>query len=102
MVYKELPSQAYRAVDEITEAERRTFQFFVYDEKGSFDRINLILRHVKAVVKGPLKSFWIPETGIRCFESEWGGLSQNIEDDGYESCARYGIAYFIVSEPVPA
>lgn len=99
MVWKENPDLEHPEVSETSHARTRSFNIYVYDWKGDFTRINRILAAVKVLVKGmaPFVVTVEDEADIRCSGSKWNGLSQNLVDDGYDSCCRYGNATFTVS-----
>ena len=99
MIYGELPGFAYQTVRETSNAGQRNFQFFVYDEKGDFSRINAILRHLERIVKGMAPFEHTDTDGVlwRCSESVWTGISGTTPDPQYDSSVRYGTARFTVS-----
>lgn len=96
IVWKELPDQVHEEVKETSNSRFRNFQFSVYDEKGSFTRINAILNDLRRVVKNMAP--FTTEEGIHCSASDHMGFSGQIVDDGYDSCVRYAIARFNVSQ----
>lgn len=96
IVWKELPDVVHQAVRETSHARDRNFQLFVYDHKGDFTRINAIMKELRRLVKGIAP--FTTEDGTRCSESLWGGVSDSITDDGYDSCVRFGMATFTVSD----
>jgi hypothetical protein len=96
VVWNELPAVAYQQVKKLSDAQLRTFNLYVYDEKGDFTRINAMLRVLRRIVKVDLDHFQL-EDGTRCSASEWVGISGNIEDDGYDAIVRFGTARFTVN-----
>lgn len=96
IVWNEFTDVVHQAVRETSNARDRIFQIYVYDYKGDFTRINAIVKELRRLVKGMAP--FTTEAGVRCSESLWGGMSGNITDDGYDSCARFGRATFTVSE----
>jgi hypothetical protein len=96
MTWTELPSQPFREVRETSNAQIRSFQFFVYDEAGDFTVINQTLEVVRRIVK-QMAPFTTPE-GHRCSDSEWFGISGNLPADAYDGVCRFGTARFVVSQ----
>lgn len=101
IVWNEGEDFEFAEVKETSNARRRRFRIYVYDEPGDFTRINRIMRNMKARVK-TMAPFVIAahddEPEIRCSESVWGGMSGQIPQDGAGSCCKFGTALFTVSE----
>lgn len=96
VVWNELPSFAFPEVRGTSNAERRSFTWYVYDFMGDYLRINAILREIRRIVKGiaPVQL----QDGTRVSESLWAGMSENIASDGYDSSVRFGTGRFVVSQ----
>lgn len=95
LVWREGADIEHREVSETSNARTRTFNFYVYDYKGDFTRINRILETLKAFCK-TLVDF-TTEDGVHCSGVEWAGVSPDLPDDGYDSCTKYGTVRFTVS-----
>lgn len=95
LMYKELVSQPYAAVRETSRAKARYFQFFVYDEPGSYLRIERILQIVRENVL--LLVAQVSPSGVRCIDVEWQGESGDIPDPELNTILRIGTARFTVS-----
>lgn len=96
LAYSELPSSPYFAVKETSRAKARTFQFFVYDERGSFLRIELILGLVRETLLSLVAQ--VSPSGARCTDVEWQGESSEISDPDFNSNLKIGTARFTVSQ----
>lgn len=96
IAYNELPSSANRSVRKTSDSQVRTFQFFVYDDRGYFARINEILRILRRIVKEMAP--FTDEDGTRCSDSDWLGFSGNLPADSYDGVCRFGTATFVVSQ----
>lgn len=95
MVWNEGSEYVHQAVRETSNAKDRTIRFYVYDHKGDFTRINKVLEHLERIVK--TMGAFTTDDGYRVSESLWLGASQLFNDDGWNSCCRYGTARFTVS-----
>lgn len=100
MQWAELEPLIHREVRKTSNSKTRTFQLFIYDDKGDFTRINRILRHLERIVKamGPFEFTDEDGTVHWCSESDWAGISGSMTDDQYHTTVRYGTARFTVSE----
>lgn len=95
MVWNELTDLVHQEVRETSDARNRNFQWFVYDHKGDFTRINEILADLRSLVKG--MGDFTTEDGIRCSESHWSGISGQATDDGYDSAVKFATVRFTVN-----
>lgn len=96
IVWNESDSIPQAAVKETSNAQWRQFNFYVYDDAGDYGRVNEILRHLRRIVK-ELAPF-TADDGSRCSQSDWVGISGQIEDGGYHLITRFGTARFMVSQ----
>lgn len=96
IVWNEATSIPQAAVKETSNAQWRVFNFYIYDDSGDYGRINEIGRHLRRIVKA-LAPFTTDE-GHRCSQSDWTGISGQIEDQGYHLITRFGTAQFMVSQ----
>jgi hypothetical protein len=96
IVHNELTDTVHQEVRETSNARDRPFQFYVYDHKGDFTRINNILNDLRDVVKG-MAPFLAPD-GTWCFDALWVGISGQVTDDGYDSGTKFATVRFTVSK----
>lgn len=96
IVWNEGVAVPQAAVKESSNAQWRTFTFYIYDDSGDFGRINAIMRHLRRIVKAVAP--FTTEDGTRCSASEWVGISGLIQDQGYHLITRFGTARFMVSQ----
>lgn len=100
IVWNEGPEFVHQAVRETSRSSWRTFRFYVYDHKGDFTRINQILTRISHLTSA-MADFVTTDGQQRVSETLWQGRSQQITDDGWDSCCRYGSVRFTVSEAIP-
>lgn len=94
--WNEMPSTIRQEVSETSNARRRVFVLYVYDEKGDFTNINDALSAARRVLKtmAPFNT----EDGSRCSQVTWAGFSGCINDPDYDLAVRFGTVYFDVSQ----
>jgi hypothetical protein len=96
VLYTELPSDPYLAVRETSRAKARFFQVYVYDNRGSFVRIERIL----ALIRETLVSLngTVSPSGVRCTDVQWQGESGDISDEEYDANSKFGNVRFVASQ----
>lgn len=96
IVTNELTDLVHVAVKETSDSRNRNFQWFVYDHKGDFTRINEILHALRPLVKeiAPFRA----SDGTWCSDSHWSGISGQSTDDGYDSCVKFATVRFTVNQ----
>jgi hypothetical protein len=87
VVYHELSNGTYPEVRETSRAGSHIFQITVYDERGSFIRIDQALQAVRETVSGLPGT--VSPSGARCLDAEWQGTSEDISDEEYDSNVKY-------------
>lgn len=95
IVVNELPDFVHRTVEETSHARDRNFQIFVYDERGTFTRINAIMESLREAVKAMAP--FTTDGGIRCSQAVWAGISGQIPNDGYDSGTKFASVQLTVS-----
>lgn len=96
IVVNELADFVHHEVKETSNSRTRNFQIFVYDEVGDFTRINSIMKALRTRIKA--MNGFVTGDGVRCSGSQWNGISARIQNDGYDSIARFASVQFTVSE----
>lgn len=86
----ELPSVPFQEVRKTAHPANRFFQFWVYDDRGDFARIDNILLAVRETILG-LESQVDASTGARCIGVLWTGDSQDIPQDQQDTNAKYSL-----------
>lgn len=66
---------------------RVPWQFYVHDERGSYNRIDLIIDQLRETVIGLTDR--VSDTGSRCLEVVWSGTSADLEDPTYDSFMKF-------------
>jgi len=96
VLYTELPSDPYRAVQETSRAKARFFQVYVYDNRGSFLRIERIL----ALIRETLVSLTgaVSPSGVRCTDVQWQGESSDVTDEELDANSKFGNVRFVASQ----
>jgi len=89
-VIREIGSTTYPVVEETASPRARSFYFWVYDERGSYVRIDELLKEVGDTVRDLVGS--VSPSGRRCIGVNWQGESMDLEDDTYDANAKYGSA----------
>ena len=99
LVWNELPSTPFDEVAETSDAERRVYTFYVYDEMGVFENIDAALRRIRRLVKDmpPFRAGEDPDDDF-CMGTKWAGLSNRFNDQTYDSSVRFGTAWFDVNQ----
>lgn len=77
----------FQAVSEQSDAENVPFQVYVYDEQGSYVRIDALIRRFEPAIKHLAGS--VSLTGARCLGVTWGGVSQDFIDPTFDAAARF-------------
>lgn len=93
--YNELQSFSFREVRETSNAKNRFFQIFVYDDRGSYTRINNALNIVDEALKGLVGQR--SPTGILCLDSFISGRSRELEDAQYHAFVKFTTVEFTTS-----
>lgn len=96
IVWNELSDFVHQAVKETSDARSRNFQFFVYDFKGDYTRIEAILKVLRRRIKA-MAPFTTTD-GVHCADAVWTLTSGQIPNDGYDSCTKFIGVTFTVSE----
>lgn len=96
ILYKELTTLPFDAVQETSRSANRQFEFHANDERGSFLRIERILRNVREALL-LLPGQWSP-SGAFCLGAKWEGTSREFEDDTYDVNFKFLTMTFVASE----
>jgi hypothetical protein len=96
ILYTELPSDPYQAVSETSRAKARYFQVYVYDNRGSFLRIERILALIRETLVG--LSGVVSPSGVRCTDVQWQGESSDLSDEEYNANSKFGNVRFVASQ----
>ena len=94
--YREFPERVHNEVFETSDASTKTFQIYVYDDRGSYSNIDAALRAVRDAVKA-LEGTRSAD-GAFCMRSRWTGMSQDFFDQQYQSNVRFGTVQLTSSE----
>lgn len=95
ILYTELPSFPYREVRETSNASLRTFQIYIYDEPGSFLRIEDLLELVRETLIG--LAGVVSPSGARCTDVDWRGYSEDFTDTVRNEIFRFATFNFTSS-----
>lgn len=93
ITYQELDSAAFPEVRETSQAQARIFQFFVYDERGSFTRIGDIigvLRQTLSSLSGKSST-----SGTRCTDAVFRGTSADVPDIQQNANVKFATFQFV-------
>ena len=94
IVMREMDTTAINiAKDTSPNVNRKIFQFYVHDEKGSYSRINAIIAVLRETVRGLTDQ--VSDTGARCLEATWEGTSADLEDPTYNSAMKFATFTFV-------
>lgn len=96
ILYTELPSDPYRAVQETSRAKARYFQVYVYDDRGSFVRIERILAFIRETLLSLIGA--VSPSGVRCTDVQWQGESGDISDVELDANSKFGNVRFVASQ----
>lgn len=88
-MYTQLPANAYQEVRKTSTATLRFFQFYVYDDRGDFARIDNILAAVRETIPGLVDKV-DTSNGATCIEAIWTGESPDIADDQHDTNVKFG------------
>ena len=86
----ELPGTPYPEVRRTSTAILRTFQIWVYDERGDLELIDKLLGFIHQSVLGLILQKE-GATGAVCIESRWSGDSQDIVMDQSDLNCKYSL-----------
>lgn len=78
ILFIQLPSVPFPEVRHTARAARRTYQVYVYADRGDYGYIDKVLGLVRETVLGLVDSH--ESTGVRCLDVRWTGDSQDIVD----------------------
>ena len=88
VVMREMDTTAINiAKDTRPYVNRKVFMFYVHDEKGSYSRIDSIIKVLRETVRSLTDQ--VSDTGSRCLEATWEGTSADLEDPTYNSNMKY-------------
>jgi hypothetical protein len=96
VLYTELPSDPFVAVRETSRAKARFFQVYVYDDRGSFLRIERILALIRETLVSLVGA--VSPSGVRCTDVLWQGESGEITDEEYDANSKFGNVRFVASQ----
>lgn len=83
----ELPGFPARNKPKSSDAMNHFIQFYVFDEKGSFVRIEAIMKVIYDTILG-LEGELSP-SGSRCLGVRWDTTSQDYDDDHYDAFVKH-------------
>lgn len=89
--FEEIPFNI--AKDTAPDVVRRVFQFYVHDERGTYQRINNIISILRETVRGMTDE--VSSDGARCLDATWSGTSGDTEDPTYDSNMKYVTFSFV-------
>lgn len=96
LVWNELASLPAASVRELSNAQFRTFQFWVYDDPGDYSGINQVLNEVRRVCRSLA---FVKVGAYVVMGQEWLGLSGLFPaDPAYHVISRNGSARFAVNQ----
>lgn len=88
IIYREFDEMPVNiAKDTAPDAVRRVFQFYIYDERGSYSRIDKGVSIVKQTVRGLEGE--TGDDGATCLGVVWNATSGDTEDPTYDSNMKY-------------
>lgn len=88
-MYAQLPATAYQEVRKTSTATLRMFEFYVYDDRGDFTRIDNILAAVRETIP-ELVDKVDTSNGATCIEAIWTGESPDVPDDQHDTNVKFG------------
>lgn len=91
-----LQPRLHKEVWKTGRSKTHNFQVFVYDEIGSFVRIDDILRQVQETVLG--LTLEVSPSGARCTHADWTGESADLTDSEKKQNTKYGLASLVSNE----
>lgn len=92
MLVRYLPSTIEQRDDGKVRAFKESVQFWVYDEEGSYGRINEILDVLETNLPGPV----LDEPGL--LHVDWNGFGPELFDDQFKALTRWGAATLVGSK----
>lgn len=97
VVMREMDTLAYNiAKDTNPDLNRKVFQFYVHDERGSYSRIDRIIELLRETVRN-LSNQQSP-SGARCLEATWNGTSEDLDDPSYDSNVKFATFTLVSSK----
>lgn len=96
VLYTELPSDPFQAVRETSRAKARYFQVYVYDERGSFLRIERCLALIRETLVSLVGT--VSPSGVQCTDVLWQGESSDITDAEFDANSKFGNVRFVASQ----
>lgn len=87
---RQMPSQRFREVRELSTANRQTYQIYFYDVRGGYTRIDEMARMAQSFLEGNVGT--VSPSGARCLGCEWLSVSQDFTDEQYDAIVRFGTA----------
>lgn len=86
-LFREINVSPYPEVQETSRCSRHDYLVYIYDDRGSYKRIDDLLRRARDTLKGKVQT--AAPSGIICMGVEWFGTSGDLVDKELNSNTKY-------------
>ncbi len=90
-----MPETPFLAVQETSRAALIVYQFYAYQDRGSYDTIDRILRTMRETLLGLIGQ---SADGVQCTNARWLFTSGELSDEGFAANMKYLEMEFVASQ----